>query len=178
MSRPAAAPPLTHSTERSRRSKLARTESLPMSPPRAGLGSGGLFSDEDEDDNDNDDDDDLDLDLDLPPPNRLFLAATSSSSSSSAQTNRFSSGRPPSPPPLATAHRWTSLYVAQPGAGLFREVRVRADQADALRARYERDDDDDAGPRRGGGGEGGGRSRRAACWRRSDVVCVDLTGED
>ena len=57
--------------------------------------------------------------------------------------------------------RMTKLYVprkSQPG--FFKEIDVTADEAEALKAHV--------------AGRGGGR----ACWRRSDIQCVDLTGED
>ncbi|KAI0403038.1 hypothetical protein F4802DRAFT_329805 [Xylaria palmicola] len=63
---------------------------------------------------------------------------------------------PPPPPPAAA--RMTKLYV--PREGFFEEIDVRADEADALREAYAA-----CGP-------------RTAAWRRSDVFCVDLTGEE
>ena len=57
--------------------------------------------------------------------------------------------------------RMTKLYVPRKSApGFFKEVDVTADEAEALKAHV--------------AGRGGGR----ACWRRSDIQCVDLTGED
>ena len=58
----------------------------------------------------------------------------------------------------------TKLYVprkSQPG--FFKEIDVTADEAEALKAHVAR----------AGAGPGRGRA-----WRRSDIQCVDLTGED
>ena len=63
--------------------------------------------------------------------------------------------------------RMTKLYVprkSQPG--FFKEVDVTADEAEALKAHV-------AGADTRGSGQGRGRA-----WRRSDIQCVDLTGED
>ena len=60
--------------------------------------------------------------------------------------------------------RMTKLYVprkSQPG--FFKEIDVTADEAEALKAHVAR----------AGAGPGRGRA-----WRRSDIQCVDLTGED
>ncbi|KAI1127990.1 hypothetical protein F5Y10DRAFT_183304 [Nemania abortiva] len=67
---------------------------------------------------------------------------------------------------FAAGARMTKLYMprkSQPG--FFREVDVSVDEADALREEY-------------AAAAAGNAGRRAAVWRRSDVSCVDLTGED
>ncbi|GAW25191.1 putative flap structure-specific endonuclease [Rosellinia necatrix] len=67
----------------------------------------------------------------------------------------------------AAPPRMTKLYMprkSQPG--FFREVDVSVDEADALKEEYA------AAAAAGNGG------RRAGVWRRSDISCVDLTGED
>ncbi|KAI3327562.1 hypothetical protein HD806DRAFT_483244 [Xylariaceae sp. AK1471] len=61
--------------------------------------------------------------------------------------------------------RTTKLYMprkSQPG--FFKEIDVSIDEADALKEEYA-----------AAAGDGG---RRAGVWRRSDVSCIDLTGED
>lgn len=69
----------------------------------------------------------------------------------------------------ASTVRMTKLYVprrSQPG--FFKEVDVSVDEADAVREEYAA----------AAASAGGSRGRRAGVWRRSDVYCVDLTGED
>ncbi|KAI0107061.1 hypothetical protein GGR51DRAFT_164931 [Nemania sp. FL0031] len=68
------------------------------------------------------------------------------------------------------APRMTKLYMprkSQPG--FFREVDVSVDEADALREEYANATITTTAGKAG---------RRAPVWRRSDVSCVDLTGED
>ncbi|KAI0872783.1 hypothetical protein GGS24DRAFT_422100 [Hypoxylon argillaceum] len=159
--------------------KLARTESLPAnsSPPRAPRRTGVLsrahtvavqtISLDSEDDSD----------LEFPPLTHLLSRTPQRKkplgipSLPSPQSPETAPGRPweedeaPLPGGGAAA-RMTKLYMprkSQPG--FFREVDVSVDEADALREEYA------AAASRDGG-------RRAAVWRRSDVSCVDLTGED
>ncbi|KAI0602300.1 hypothetical protein F4775DRAFT_588527 [Biscogniauxia sp. FL1348] len=64
--------------------------------------------------------------------------------------------------------RMTKLYVPRRSMpGFFREIDVSVDEAEALRERYARK-----------GGDGRGTGRAAAVWRRSDISCIDLTGEE
>ncbi|KAI0803369.1 hypothetical protein GGR55DRAFT_398051 [Xylaria sp. FL0064] len=70
--------------------------------------------------------------------------------------------------------RTTKLYVprkSQPG--FFREIEVDVDEADALQAEFAA-----AGAAAAGDRSAGSSGRRVGVWRRSDVSCVDLTGED
>ncbi|KAJ3568508.1 hypothetical protein NPX13_g6399 [Xylaria arbuscula] len=67
--------------------------------------------------------------------------------------------------------RMTKLYMprkSQPG--FFREIDVDADKADALKEEFI------AAAATSSSSSGGGR--RLGIWRRSDVSCIDLTGED
>ena len=65
--------------------------------------------------------------------------------------------------------RMTKLYMprkSQPG--FFREIEVDADEADALKEEF-------IAAAATSSSSGG---RRPGIWRRSDVSCIDLTGED
>ncbi|KAI0428192.1 hypothetical protein F5Y09DRAFT_8094 [Xylaria sp. FL1042] len=69
------------------------------------------------------------------------------------------------------APRTTKLYMprkSQPG--FFREIDVDVDEADALKEEFAASAASAAAASTGG--------RRVGVWRRSDVSCVDLTGED
>ncbi|KAI1634605.1 hypothetical protein F4809DRAFT_665364 [Biscogniauxia mediterranea] len=65
--------------------------------------------------------------------------------------------------------RMTKLYVPRRSMpGFFKEIDVSVDEAEALRERY---------ARKNGDGRVRGSGRAAAVWRRSDISCIDLTGE-
>ncbi|KAI5926068.1 hypothetical protein F4810DRAFT_622364 [Camillea tinctor] len=69
--------------------------------------------------------------------------------------------------PLPARARMTKLYVPRRSLpGFYKEIDVRVDEVDAVRERY-------AG--RDGKGRGGRGDR---VWRRSDVSCIDLTGDE
>ncbi|KAI1381104.1 hypothetical protein F4677DRAFT_402129 [Hypoxylon crocopeplum] len=69
---------------------------------------------------------------------------------------------------FTTSKRTTKVYIPRKSEpGFFREVEVAVDEADDLLKSQARELDV---PRRGG--------RGAAAWRRSDISCIDLTGED
>ncbi|KAI0845247.1 hypothetical protein F5Y00DRAFT_246752 [Daldinia vernicosa] len=64
--------------------------------------------------------------------------------------------------------RMTKVYAPRKSEpGFFTEVEVAADEADDLLLRF-----------RGGDPTRNGTGRGAAAWRRSDISCIDLTGED
>ncbi|KAI1753134.1 hypothetical protein F4782DRAFT_498438 [Xylaria castorea] len=189
--------PTPASTEKPQR-KLARTESVPMdsSPHRPSRQTRGLARAQtvaveilplDSDD----DDDDLELPplsslINRPPLNSLINRLPKGKTVADPSLLSSSARIPETEPSAAAckqkqeqttekrqttlkqslggATRMTKLYVprkSQPG--FFKEVDVSVDEADALKEEY-------------AAGSGGGR--RAAVWRRSDVSCVDLTGED
>ncbi|KAI1495402.1 hypothetical protein F5X99DRAFT_403698 [Biscogniauxia marginata] len=176
--------------------KLARTESLPVEPtprkiptadnrPPRGLarahtvvaGAGTPPSDSDAEEGDDDDD------LDLPPLStiigRIPLAAPKTSPpppepkpkpapTSTRRNQQQTPEKQTAPTTTEGPARMTKLYVARASLpGFFREVDVGVDEAEAeaLRQRYAR------GPR-------GAKKGPAAVWRRSDVECIDLTGEE
>ncbi|KAI0485803.1 hypothetical protein F4859DRAFT_396100 [Xylaria cf. heliscus] len=195
--------PTPASTEKPQR-KLARTESLPVdSSPRLHLRQArGMtraqtvaveaISLDSEDDDDDDDDDD---DLELPPLSSLIskipkgkeaaetpLSPSPGSAKSSQTGPGMAAGKQKQQTTKTTTEkrqttlqqslggvaRMTKLYVprkSQPG--FFKEVDVSVDEADALKEEYAAA----AAARRNGG-------RRVGVWRRSDVSCIDLTGED
>ncbi|KAI1189275.1 hypothetical protein F5B17DRAFT_391806 [Nemania serpens] len=177
--------------------KLARTKSQPIAdsspwnPSRRTAGfsraqtiDAGVISLDSEDDDDDDDDDE-----ELPPLSSLLSKIPKSRQN----------GEVHSPPPslhadepepkqrakenkaaekttieqfytAAATVRMTKLYVprkSQPG--FFKEVDVSVDEVDAVRDEYA------AAAAASAGGSG---ARRAGVWRRSDISCVDLTGED
>ncbi|KAI0456003.1 hypothetical protein F5B21DRAFT_469386 [Xylaria acuta] len=186
--------PTPASTEKPQR-KLARTESLPVdsnphSPPRQtrGMARARTVAIEtlplDSDDDDDDDDDDFEL----PPLSSLISKLPKGKNVAEARRLLSSSAKISETEPGATTGkqqqkttekrqttlkqslggvtRMTKLYVprkSQPG--FLKEVDVSVDEADALKEEY-------ATAARGSNG------RRAGVWRRSDVSCVDLTGED
>ncbi|KAI0190335.1 hypothetical protein F4808DRAFT_444631 [Astrocystis sublimbata] len=66
--------------------------------------------------------------------------------------------------------KMTKLYMPRKSLpGFFKEVDVSVDEADALKEEY-------AAAATSGGSKGSGR--RVGVWRRSDISCIDLTGED
>ncbi|KAI1099105.1 hypothetical protein F4804DRAFT_322863 [Jackrogersella minutella] len=68
---------------------------------------------------------------------------------------------------FGTTKRTTKVYVPRRSEpGFFKELEVDADEADDMLTKARGLND---------GGAGGGRS---AAWRRSDLSCIDLTGED
>ncbi|KAI3341599.1 hypothetical protein F4824DRAFT_449429 [Ustulina deusta] len=169
--------------------KLARTESLPVDssprrPPRRTRGLAraqtvavGTLPPESEEDKEDDDDDDDD-EFEFPPLSSLISKIPKGNQAPKTATTASSpSTKPPEtvqkqPPKQTTpeqplgATRMTKLYMprkSQPG--FFREIDVGVDEADALKEEF-------AASLASGGG------RRAGVWRRSDVSCVDLTGED
>ncbi|KAI0006399.1 hypothetical protein F4779DRAFT_632977 [Xylariaceae sp. FL0662B] len=73
---------------------------------------------------------------------------------------------------FGAAARTTKLYVPRKSEpGFFREIEVSVDEAEARKC--------GAASTGGGGGNGKrGGAAAAAAWRRSDVSCIDLTGED
>ncbi|KAI1493029.1 hypothetical protein F5X96DRAFT_689830 [Biscogniauxia mediterranea] len=74
--------------------------------------------------------------------------------------------------------RMTKLYVPRRSMpGFFKEIDVSVDEAEALRERYARKNGDGYGDGYGATGGGRGSGRAAAVWRRSDISCIDLTGE-
>ncbi|KAI8955766.1 hypothetical protein F4801DRAFT_526722 [Xylaria longipes] len=182
--------PTPASTKKPQR-KLARTESLPVDssprrPPRQtrGLARAQTVAIEplplDSEDDDDDDDDDS---FELPPLSSLISklpkskkVAESPRPSSSAkilvcqqkQTTKKTTEKKQTTlkQSLGGVTRMTKLYVPRKSqVGFFKEIDVSVDEADALKEEYAT-----------AGGRGGGR--RAGVWRRSDVSCVDLTGED
>ncbi|KAI1110115.1 hypothetical protein F5Y14DRAFT_430003 [Nemania sp. NC0429] len=75
--------------------------------------------------------------------------------------------------------RMTKLYVpriSQPG--FFEEIDVSVDEADAVRDEYAAAAAAAAASSSSSAGGSGSGRRRVGVWRRSDVYCVDLTGED
>ncbi|KAI1428467.1 hypothetical protein F5Y12DRAFT_731852 [Xylaria sp. FL1777] len=175
--------------------KLARTESLPVeSSPRRperrqtrGLARAqtvavetiALDSDEDDEDDGKDDDEDFEL----PPLSSLVnklpkdkKTAPSSSTPKSPETAQKQQQQKEKKLRQTTlkqtlgATRMTKLYMPRKSEpGFFREIDVAVDEADALKAEF-------AASTAAAGGGGGGR--RVGVWRRSDVSCIDLTGED
>ncbi|KAF2969855.1 hypothetical protein GQX73_g3658 [Xylaria multiplex] len=175
--------PTPASTEKPQ-NKLARTESLPFdSSPHRQIGQtrGGLAraqtiaietlpSDSDDDD-----------DFELPPLSSLINKIPQDKKASEAASS--SSMKPPGTEPKGQKHkttekkqttleqsrggpRMTKLYMprkSQPG--FFREFDVSVDEADDLKEELAA-----SAAARGG--------RRVGVWRRSDVSCIDLTGED
>ncbi|CAJ2511048.1 Uu.00g066730.m01.CDS01 [Anthostomella pinea] len=145
-----------------------------------------------------DSEDDDDDDFDLPPVSSLFgripKGKPSSSSPSSNATTR------PQPPPFSSIYssatttskqrpkqqqrhnkqaaletafgggaRMTKLYVPRKSEpGFFKEIDISVDEVEAVQVRYAQD---------GGGGGTGRRIGGAAVWRRSDITCIDLTGD-
>ncbi|KAI0862455.1 hypothetical protein F4860DRAFT_113798 [Xylaria cubensis] len=192
--------PAPASTEKPQR-KLARTESLSVdsNPHRLSGKTGGLARAQtvaveivplDSDDSDDDDDDEMEL-----PPLSSLISRIPKSKTVADPFHVSSSTRIPEPEPSAAASckqkpkqtttekkrqmtleqslggamRMTKLYVprkSQPG--FFKEIDVSIDEADALKEKYAVA----AAAKSNNGG------RRAAVWRRSDVSCIDLTGED
>ncbi|KAI1293373.1 hypothetical protein F5Y03DRAFT_374063 [Xylaria venustula] len=184
----------TPASNRNSQRKLARTESLPVdpSPHRPQRRTRGLTraqtvavetipvdSDSDEEGNhDNDEDED---EFELPPLSTLINKIPKSRKAPESTTAPFS----PTQSSVAaqaqkkqrkqhtleqtlSAPRMTKLYMprkSQPG--FFREIDVAVDEADALKAEFIAASTSKDGRRRGVG-----------VWRRSDVSCVDLTGED
>ncbi|KAI0900273.1 hypothetical protein F4806DRAFT_448071 [Annulohypoxylon nitens] len=69
---------------------------------------------------------------------------------------------------FSTTKRTTKLYLPRKSEpGFFREVEVDVDEADDLLTKARGSDD-----------MGRNSSGRGAAWRRSDLSCIDLTGED
>ncbi|KAI0539166.1 hypothetical protein GGR58DRAFT_258095 [Xylaria digitata] len=177
--------PTPASTEKPQH-QLARTESLPFdSSPhrqtrqtRGGLARTQTIAIETlPSDSENEGDDDFEL----PPLSSLINKISQDKKTSGATPS--SSMKPPGTEPSGQKHkttekkqttleqslggpRMTKLFMphkSQPG--FFREVDVSVDEADVLKEELAA-----AAAARGG--------RRAGVWRRSDVSCIDLTGED
>ncbi|KAI0973155.1 hypothetical protein F4678DRAFT_428111 [Xylaria arbuscula] len=185
--------PTPASTRNSQR-KLARTESLPVdsSPHRPqrrttrGLSRAQtvavetipLDSDSEEEEAKHHDEDEDDFEL--PPLSTLINKIPNGRKAPESTVTPFSPTLSPATsqgkkqqPKQSTleqslgAPRMTKLYMprkSQPG--FFREVDVAVDEADALKAEFAASASKD------------GRRRGIGVWRRSDVSCVDLTGED
>ncbi|KAI2615154.1 hypothetical protein GGR54DRAFT_614227 [Hypoxylon sp. NC1633] len=192
--------PSPKSSEKKPLRKLARTESMPakqsmLDSPSGNKGNRRQFArahtvaveasllESDDDDND------------LPPLSSIIdkLPKSKGSSSSpnipSTQTTRF-----PAQPPRATristtfprqkqevenkqgrldnafniSKRFTKVYVPRKSEpGFFREVEIEVDEADS---QLMKERNGDVAQFDGG--------RTASAWRRSDISCIDLTGED
>ncbi|KAI1411661.1 hypothetical protein F5Y13DRAFT_200648 [Hypoxylon sp. FL1857] len=183
--------PSPRSSEKKPRRKLARTESVPVkqNPPESPTG-GQIktrqfgrartvavevlpLSDSE--------DDDFDL-----PPLRSVVSKLPSGSNSSASPRIFTKQAPVLPSASSVAanpakkqstldntfnatKRTTKVYMPRKSEpGFFREFEVAADEADELLMKANAQSED-AAP---------GNATKRAAWRRSDISCIDLTGED
>ncbi|OTB14911.1 hypothetical protein K445DRAFT_318821 [Daldinia sp. EC12] len=185
--------PSPKSSEKKPNRKLARTESLPVvqSPQQTPTGSKSgtrtfarartvtgevlsLSSSEDEED-----------EFDLPPLSTVVNKLPKENNSTvkpvipeyqatrvTGQKERRSFGKEKSKQATLdhtfnSTKRTTKVYLPRKSEpGFFREVEVAAEEADDLLSKVI------AGTTRGSAGKG------AAAWRRSDISCIDLTGED
>jgi Holliday junction resolvase YEN1 len=183
--------PAPASSEKPQR-KLARTESLPLESTRhhhpgrtRGMARAQTVAIESLP-SDSEDDDDDDDDFELPPLSSLLgqipREKNVPDTGFTAHGSEFKPGSAGERKPKMVAEkksteknqatlkqslgtRMTKLYMpcnSQPG--FFKEIDVSVDEADAVREEY-------AAAARDSG-------RRGGVWRRSDVSCVDLTGED
>ncbi|KAI1084379.1 hypothetical protein F5B20DRAFT_524672 [Whalleya microplaca] len=186
--------PAPKSTENPRR-KLARTESLPVasSPGRSSAGGSGrargglaraqtVAVEAPLSDDDGDEDEEFDL-----PPLSSIVGRVPQGNSPNPLSSRKSYGEDKSSKSTAhpiqkqkpgtkqstldasfTTTKTTKLYVPRKSEpGFFREVEVSVEEAEAWQSSH-------AASTGGKGKRGAG----AAAWRRSDVSCIDLTGED
>ncbi|KAK5635263.1 hypothetical protein RRF57_010975 [Xylaria bambusicola] len=168
--------------------KLARTESLPIdsSPRRPERRTRGLTraqtvaveilpSDSEVEEEQNDDEDEFELPplsslINKLPSSKKALAETSIPPPSSTNNGQKLQKDKPKQTALKESlniTRTTKLYMprkSQPG--FFREIDVDVDEADALKEEFI------AAAAASSGG------RRLGVWRRSDVSCIDLTGQD
>ncbi|KAI1139637.1 hypothetical protein F5Y05DRAFT_379639 [Hypoxylon sp. FL0543] len=194
--------PSPMSSEKKPRRKLARTESVPIKPKPPESPPGGeikmrqfrraqtvaievLPLSDSEDDNDDDD-------FDLPPlssvvgglPNGTISSANHRISTSQASAPPYASSvaKPKAESSakkqstledaFSTTKRTTKVYIPRESEpGFFREFEVAVDEADDILMKANAQNLDAA--------QGSSAmAARAAAWRRSDISCIDLTGED
>ncbi|KAI8959485.1 hypothetical protein F5Y11DRAFT_302029 [Daldinia sp. FL1419] len=176
--------PSPKSSEKKTHRKLARTESLPVaqSPRQAPLEKQStqafarahtitvevlpLSDSEDEEDG-----------FDLPPLSTIINRLPKGNKSSGKPTIPQKETQVSEPKKIkqatldhtfSTTKRTTKVYMPRKSEpGFFREVEVEANEADALLSKV-----------KGVDASRSSTGRSAAAWRRSDISCIDLTGED
>ncbi|KAI1325634.1 hypothetical protein F5Y16DRAFT_258909 [Xylariaceae sp. FL0255] len=146
------------------------------------------------DSEDEDEGEDDDFDFDLPPIENIINRLPQSKSKSNPYTISSSSNPPATQPQLndhkkkkqttlyddndgETNVRMTKLYVPRKSdPGFFKEIDVPVDDVESLKEQYAATGSG-SGSRSGNGNRGGLRAA-GTVWRRSDISCIDLTGED